>query len=132
MVIQLVDVFQIFANHHENLMMVYPATHDRSEIDISKTQMLDDVACSYSAQGKQHFCHMVIEINTDDNLIKVIIDPTPSIIMYIPLHDYDSDDAISTNLDDVVGALTDAIQMTFTMPLNNFKTKYTKRKLEVT
>lgn len=132
MIVKLHHVFKIFADNHENLMMVYPENSDRDEVDLSINQVLDDLPCFYPSHGKTRMCHMVIRIDNEQDLISVSIDPEPSIKLSAPLYEYDANDAISTNLDDLVIAISNAIQMTFTISLTKFKTIYSKFKLEET
>jgi len=132
MLIQLTELFRIFAEHHDNLMLVYPTNHERSEIDINQDQMLDDIPCFYPSQGETTSCHMVVAISTTNNTVRVTIDPEPQLKLNVPLFEYSVDDAIDSNLDDLVTAVTNALQLTFEMSLSEFKSIYTKTKLKET
>lgn len=123
-IIKLYDLFIIFAEYHNDLLLIRPSDPHRDEIDIHLAHMLDDIPCRYSAQGTFHQCFMMVSIDIKNDLISIGIDPEPQIILNIPLHNYSMGDVTETLFNDLLRTVTDMYNLTFEMSLSEFKTLY--------
>lgn len=123
-------LLKVFHNEFSNLMLMYTANHDRDDAVIMPGLYLDDIPVTYQAQGKFHYCQVVVACI--DDKVKLMLDTVFELKVNLPITDYDVDSILTDGItDDITQSMHDNVNLIYEMELETFIQKYNQLKKEL-